>query len=239
MNFYQSKHGPSAADYLKELKEREKRLTPEQKRTMAEGRERDRMLNAGANVEVDRSDEEAEKLRHFLHDHRKIVKDDPEAKKLCWRGYADEIATRVTDLIPQFAKRMVYVRAQVKAHIECKAEEAQQRVESELNNQAYRKETIERVERELTDAKHEQTLQADLKRKPARQYSEAEKAKLIDCQAYSLKDLQRSRDNVTEKKTQLLKQIRDCEKAITQLETERKPFDEKAAELREKLDHDE
>lgn len=224
-------HGPTRQDFIRQAEEAEARLSPEQKQIKAEAKERRALLNANANVEVDCSPEEAEMLKHFLYDHTKLVKYDSKANKLFWFGYADEMAIGVTDLIPQFAKRMAYVRTQVKAHVEATQKQAQQRVEFELSSQAYRKETLERVERELTEAMNDQILQAELKRRPARVFSGDEKSKLIDCQAYNQDDLTRSRENVVKSKTDCLKKIRNDEKAINKLQTECKPYDTEIAEL--------
>lgn len=88
-------------------------------------------------------------------------------------------------------------------------------------------------------AKHrDQVIQRESKTKPTRQFTDSEKETFIHTQSFSPEDLQRSRQNLVEQKTKLLKQAKDCEKEISKLESERKPFDEKATELREKLDHD-
>lgn len=242
MNFYEGRHEPTGTDRLKELEDKKARfdaLPLEQREKMIRAEQDRRERNGGAtDIFIDCTPEEAEKLKFFLYDHKDFVRHDSQAKRLYWRGCDHTIAMKVTDLIPEFAKRMASVRTQVKAHIKRKAKEAESRIKDELDNQAYRKKTFEYLEKELREARQDQTLQAELKRKLARVFTEQEKSKLIDVQTYSEEDLNRSRNNLIKSKTDLLSKIKQCEKAISKLEAEKKPFDDKAAELKEKLDND-
>ena len=184
----------------------------------------------------------AQKVLRDSFPNREIVY---ENNHLIFKGLTLGMKTKLFKIpLPEEHKKKFFaILENVYKQMEKRYEEIQQqgrdRVKEAENFVTFHTEAHKELDNHLSKMHRDKRLQAEHKRKPPRVFSDEEKQKLINCQAYSQEDLERSRSNLTEKKTKLLKQLKDCEKAISQLEAEKKPFDEKATELREKLDHDE
>ena len=100
----------------------------------------------------------------------------------------------------------------------------------------FREETIETVQKNLSEMRADQELVQQQKvKKPQAPF---DKENFKTWAGLDQENAERSKPNLIEKKTACLTKIKECEKSISSREVERKPFDGKISELQVKLDTD-
>ena len=224
---------------------RRRERTPERVEWEAENRRQRSLIGIASDnpIKVEYPDL-PESLRRWLRDFLPERQITYESGHLVFRGLdlALKIRLHEISLPPEHQKKFHAILENVYKRMGKRYEEIQRqgrdRAKEAENFVTFHTEARKELDKHLSEMHRDKRLQAEHKRKPPRVFSDEEKAKLVDCQEYSPEDLERSKSNLTDKKIKILKQIKDCEKAIKQLESEQKPFDEKVGELREKLDND-
>lgn len=242
MIFYGTNRQPTTEDYRLEYEEHEKRLTPEQKEVRAQAEERRRRAFAGATGVLTPCSQEQHKKIYIIIQGAHIVKFRPEIEKLDWSGHEDNLEKQIldaTDGDTEFQKAILSVRPQIERHVKKSAERAAAIQQEEADSQTLIKKEAESLQNGQRDRRADQIILRASKAKQTRVFTDEEKAKMLHVMSFSQEDLERSRANLIEKKTKLLKQIKDCDATLSQLEIEQKPFNEKVAELRGELDYDE
>lgn len=240
MNFLKPMPGTSDKDILAGIDEAERKKSPEEKERLAEAEGKRRRAFAGANILTPCTHAQHEKLKLTIYGTH-MVKFELEIEKLRWSGHEDELERRILEAMshdPTFCKSILSVRPQVDAYIKRCAEKAALVRKEEVDSQTLIKKEADFLQKEQQDRRRDQVIQRESKNKGTRIFSDEEQAKLIHCQSFSQEDLERSRSNLVEKKTDLLRKTKDCDKTISKLELEKTPFDDKANELREKLEND-
>lgn len=235
--------GPSREDIIKHAKEQAARITPEQK----EGRRQLALSTLARHdpIKIDYPDLPVgvqKWLRNFLPERQVTYEDN---RWLIFWGLNLDIKTKLYEIpLPDEHKKKFYgiletVYRQMEKLYEKIQQQAEERVKETQDSVKFHKNAHKELDKHLSEMQRDKTLVRQIKTKLLRVFTEAEREKMLHVQAFSEDDLNRSRDNLVKSKTDFLSKIKQCEKAISQLEAEKKPFDKKATELREKLDHDE
>ena len=214
MNFYDTKHGPTNENYLAEIEERERNRSPEEKERIAEAEAKRRLLNAGADVQVPCSREQYEKIRITIW-QVPLVKYVPETNKLVWSGHEDHFVKKIldaTDGDKEFQKNILSVKPQIEKHIKRNVEKMAEIRKEEVDYQTLMENEDKFFQKERVARKQEQVLERERKNTQVRHFTDEDKTKMIDVMSFSQEDLERSRSNLIQKKTDSLKKIKDTEK---------------------------
>ena len=174
----------------------------------------------------------------------KIIEHDPDSKKIQFLRYDADVSKTILDTVqkiadaktfPVFVKYFKTLEELAKATLEAEKVDREARTAFDNSFLDGRDAAIAFAEQSVAERRADQLLQAGLKQKPKRVFTEADEQVLIHTQVFELGDLERSHGNLSKDKAKKKKETDNIDKKIANLAKEIEPFDEKISALQAHL----